>query len=251
MAISRNHLISALDNLLQPGDFKDYCPNGLQVEGTQEIARIVSGVTACQALIDKAISLRADALLVHHGYFWRAEDPRLVGMKGRRITALIKSDINLLAYHLPLDCHPTLGNNAGLGRAMGLAEFSLINPLEPNLPVFIGELSEPMPQSILVERLTNVLGRQVISVLERSVRRIAWCTGGGQDYIDVAADAGADLFVTGEISEQTVHVARERGIGFIAAGHHATERFGVQAVGAWLADEFDIEHYFVDIDSPA
>ena len=251
MAISRNHLISTLDNLLQPNKFKDYCPNGLQIEGTQKITRIVSGVTACQALIDKAIALRADALLVHHGYFWRAEDPCLVGMKGRRISALVKSNINLLAYHLPLDGHLTLGNNAGLGRAMGLAEFSPINPLEPSLPVFMGEFEQAVPQSILVDRLTNALGRQVVSVLDKSVKRIAWCTGGGQGYIDVAADAGADLFVTGEISEQSVHIARERGIGFIAAGHHATERFGVRSVGDWLADELGITHHFVDIDSPA
>lgn len=251
MSVGRHQLLAALNQLLQPEKFKDYCPNGLQVEGRQEIARVVSGVTACQALIDKAISLRADALLVHHGYFWRAEDPCITGMKGRRISSLIRADINLFAYHLPLDGHLLLGNNAGLGRALGLEDFAPLNPLEPSLPVFVGEFDDVVPQRLLANRLRDALGREVISVLDQPVRRIAWCTGGGQAYIDAAADAGADLFVSGEISEQTVHVARERGIGFIAAGHHATERFGVQSVGEWLAGELDVEHCYVDIDSPA
>ena len=251
MPVGRHQLLAALDHLLQPANFKDYCPNGLQVEGRTEITRVVSGVTACQALIDKAISLRADALLVHHGYFWRSEDPCITGMKGRRIASLIRADINLLAYHLPLDGHPVLGNNAGLGRALGLAEFAPLNPLNPSLPVFVGDFNENVPQAVLADRLRGALGRDVISVLDKPVRRVAWCTGGGQGYIDAAADAGADLFVSGEISEQTVHVARERGIGFIAAGHHATERFGVQSVGDWLAGELGIEHFYVDIDSPA
>lgn len=251
MSVGRHQLLTALNHLLQPEKFKDYCPNGLQVEGRQEITRVVSGVTACQALIDKAISLRADALLVHHGYFWRAENPCITGMKARRISSLIKADINLLAYHLPLDGHPVLGNNAGLGRALGLGHFEPLDSLDPSLPVFFGEFKEAVPQALLANRLRDVLGREVISVLDRPVRRVAWCTGGGQGYIDAAADAGADLFVSGEISEQTVHVARERGVGFIAAGHHATERFGVQSVGDWLAGEFGIEHVYVDIDSPA
>ena len=251
MSVSRDQLLSALNQLLQPENFKDYCPNGLQVEGRQEITRVVSGVTACQALIDKAISLRADALLVHHGYFWRSENPCITGMKGRRISSLIKADINLLAYHLPLDGHPILGNNAGLGRALGLEYFAPLNPLDLNFPVFIGEFNKLVPQALLADRLRKVLGRDVVSVLDKAVRRVAWCTGGGQGFIDAAADAGADLFVSGEISEQTVHVARERDIGFIAAGHHATERFGVQSVGDWLVGELGVEHFYVDVDSPA
>jgi len=189
--------------------------------------------------------------LVHHGYFWRAENPCITGMKARRISSLIKADINLFAYHLPLDGHPILGNNAGLGRALGLGNFEPLDPLDPSLPVFVGEFKEAVPQALLANRLRDVLGREVISVLDQSVRRVAWCTGGGQGYIDAAADAGVDLFVSGEISEQTVHVARERGVGFIAAGHHATERFGVQSVGDWLAGELGVEHFYVDIDSPA
>ncbi|EED35168.1 conserved hypothetical protein TIGR00486 [Luminiphilus syltensis NOR5-1B] len=251
MSVSRDRLVEALSELLAPDRFADYCPNGLQVEGCESIERLVSGVTACQALIDAAVEYQADAILVHHGYFWRSEDPCITGMKGRRIRTLLQADINLLAYHLPLDCHAELGNNAGLGRALGVTSMGPLDPGDPTFPVFIGNLARPCAQQSLVDRLTTELGRPVTSVAEREVHRLAWCTGGGQGYIDAAADAGADLFVSGEISEQTVHVARERGIGFIAAGHHATERFGAQAVGEWLARTFDLEHQFVDIDSPA
>lgn len=251
MSVTRQQLLSALDDLLRPRQFRDYCPNGLQVEGKQEIGRLVSGVTACEALIDEAIVWQADAILVHHGYFWRGEPEPLVGMKGRRIGKLMRHELNLFAYHLPIDCHPTLGNNAGLGRALGVSEFSSLDPADVTLPVFTGVLPEAAPQSAIADRLKKALGRDVVSVAERPVQRLAWCTGGGQGYIDAAADAGVDLFVSGEISEQTVHVARERGIGFIAAGHHATERFGARDVGVWAEREFGLEHRFIDIDSPA
>jgi dinuclear metal center YbgI/SA1388 family protein len=163
----------------------------------------------------------------------------------------MQSNINLFAYHLPLDCHIELGNNAGLGRALGVTEFEPLMPQEPTVPVFVGELSEVTPLMSVAERLSKQLGRSVLSEGDCEVNRIAWCTGGGQGYIDKAADAGADLFVTGEVSEQTIHIARERGISFIAAGHHATERFGVQSVGAWLSRELGIEHHFIDDDNPA
>ena len=251
MSVTRDQLLAAFDDLLRPSKFRDYCPNGLQVEGRGEITRLISGVTACQALIDAAVDWQADAILVHHGYFWRGEPAPLVGMKARRIRTLMRQNINLFAYHLPLDCHPTLGNNAGLGRAMGIAEFAPLDPTDDTLPVFVGELSTVTDQDEVAARLEEALGRSVTSVAERAVRRIAWCTGGGQSYIELAADAGADLFVSGEISEQTVHVARERGIGFIAAGHHATERFGAREVGVWASREFALAHQFVDIDSPA
>ncbi len=251
MSVTREQLREALDELLQPSRFRDYCPNGLQVEGKPEVARLVTGVTASQALIDAAIAWDADAILVHHGYFWRGEPEPLVGMKGRRVRSLFQHDINLYAYHLPLDCHPELGNNAGLGDALGVSEFGPLNPDDTTLPVFVGQYLAQQPQSEIAARLEQALSRSVLSVAERPVRRVAWCTGGGQSYIDLAADAGVDLFVSGEISEQTVHVARERGIGFIAAGHHATERFGARSVGEWIADRFDIAHCFVDIDSPA
>ena len=251
MGTSRQKMQAALNALLEPQRFQDFAPNGLQVEGREHIDIVVSGVTASQALLNAAIALKADAVLVHHGYFWRSEDPCLVGMKGRRVQTLMQADINLFAYHLPLDCHRELGNNAGLGRALGVPQFGPLIPEEPTLPVFVGELSEVLSQVQVAESLSKELGRQVLSEGDRAIRRIAWCTGGGQGYIDKAADAGADLFVTGEVSEQTIHIARERDIGFIAAGHHATERFGVQSVGAWLSRELGVEHHFVDDDNPA
>ena len=251
MGTSRQKMQAALNVLLEPQRFQDFAPNGLQVEGRAQIDIVVSGVTASQALLNAAIALKADAVLVHHGYFWRSEDPCLVGMKGRRVQTLMQADINLFAYHLPLDCHMELGNNAGLGRALGVPQFGPLIPEEPTLPVFMGELPEVLSQVQVAESLSKELGRQVLSEGDRAIRRIAWCTGGGQGYIDKAADAGADLFVTGEVSEQTIHIARERDIGFIAAGHHATERFGVQSVGSWLSRELGVEHYFVDDDNPA
>jgi dinuclear metal center YbgI/SA1388 family protein len=253
VAVDRDQLKRALDEALNSAAFNDYCPNGLQVEGSAVISRLVSGVTASQALIDRAIALEADAILVHHGYFWRGEDPCLVGMKGRRISTLIRANINLFAYHLPLDNHPTLGNNAGLGRALELSSWESLNGSDASYPVFTGSYEGARPLSEVSQNLSEVLGRSVTTVGEAdtAIRSVAWCTGGGQGYIDDAADAGVDLFITGEISEQTVHVARERNIAFIAAGHHATERFGARALGDWLAQTFDIEHEFVDIDSPA
>ena len=253
MPIGRDELSMALDAELCVERFKDYCPNGLQVEGKAEIAVLVSGVTACQALLDRAVALQADAILVHHGYFWRGEDQRLVGMRARRIKTLLTADINLFAYHLPLDCHPTLGNNAGLGQAMGLTEFGSINPNVKSHPVFQGSFVKAQTLTQIAEGLRGELQREVIMVGsgDTAVTSVVWCTGGGQNYIDEAADAGADLFVTGEISEQTVHVARERGIAFIAAGHHATERYGVRRLGSWIADHYGVQHHFIDIDSPA
>ena len=251
MGTSRQKMQAALNVLLEPQRFQDFAPNGLQVEGRAQIDIVVSGVTASQALLNAAIALKADAVLVHHGYFWRSEDPCLVGMKGRRMQTLMQADINLFAYHLPLDCHMELGNNAGLGRALGVPQFGPLIPEEPTLPVFMGELPEVLSQVQVAESLSKELGRQVLSEGDRAIRRIAWCTGGGQGYIDKAADAGADLFVTGEVSEQTIHIARERDIGFIAAGHHATERFGVQSVGSWLSRELGVAHHFVDDDNPA
>ena len=251
MGTSRQKMHEALDTLLEPRRFQDYAPNGLQVEGREQIDIVVSGVTASQALINAAVEIEADAILVHHGYFWRSEDPCLVGMKGRRVRTLMAAGINLFAYHLPLDCHIDLGNNAGLGRALGIPQFGPLAPQDPTLPVFVGDLPDVMPLTTIADRLSKLLGRPVLSEGDRTVSRVAWCTGGGQGYIDQAADAGADLFVTGEVSEQTIHIARERDIGFIAAGHHATERFGVQSVGAWLSREFGLEHHFVDDDNPA
>ena len=253
MAVGRDELRTVLDTELCVPAFKDYCPNGLQVEGRDEIHVVVSGVTACQALLDKAVALEADAVLVHHGYFWRGEDECLVGMKAQRIRTLLEAGINLFAYHLPLDCHPTLGNNAGLARAMGLRDWQGIDPENATHPVFCGAFDDGTRLSDIVGRLEHELQREALVVgdPEAVIQSAAWCTGGGQGYIDEAASCGAQLFITGEVSEQTVHVARERGLAFIAAGHHATERFGAQSLGQWIANRFGIDHHFVDIDNPA
>lgn len=249
--VHRDEIHAALNSLLKPDLFKDYCPNGLQIEGKEQIGHVVTGVTACQALIDAAVDCGADAILVHHGYFWRDEDPCIRGMKGNRIKSLLASELSLFAYHLPMDCHPWLGNNAGLGRAMGFNDFGPMRAEDGTFPVFSAVLSAPIPVVDIASRLTEALGREILVEGERMISSVAWCTGGGQGYIGEAADAGADLYVTGEVSEQTIHVARERGLAFIAAGHHATERFGVQAVGEFLATEMGIKHTFVDIDNPA
>ncbi|MBE9538021.1 MAG: Nif3-like dinuclear metal center hexameric protein [Proteobacteria bacterium] len=253
MTIALIELVDYLDECLQPGQFQDYCPNGLQVEGTGRISRIATGVTANQALLDQAIAWGADAILVHHGYFWKGEAPEVVGMKRRRLAALLANDINLLAYHLPLDAHPELGNNACFGRLLGV---TTIEPLASGAGeglVCIGSLPRPLSVDDIRASLSRETGREPLYIgagVEKPVQRIAWCTGAAQGYIDAAIAAGADLYVTGEVSEQTVHTAREEGIHFLAAGHHATERYGVQALGAHLADKFDLKHRFIDIDNP-
>jgi len=248
-AVLREDLRAYLDTLLEAARFRDYCPNGLQVEGRERIGRIVCGVTASQALIEAAIERRADALLVHHGWFWKAEDGRITGFRKQRMALLLAHDINLFAYHLPLDAHPTLGNNAQLAQRLGwtisgrFAEQDIGFVGVPPAPTFAGEL---------VRHMERVLGRAPLLIGDpaRKVTRIAWCTGGAQDYFEDALATGADVFVSGEISEQTVHLARETGMAFIAAGHHATERYGVQALGAHLAEKFSIDCEFVDIDNP-
>ncbi|MEP1470709.1 MAG: Nif3-like dinuclear metal center hexameric protein [Halieaceae bacterium] len=252
MPTTLTELLSHLDKQLQPGRFRDYCPNGLQVQGRPEVARLVTGVTACQALIDAAISVEADAILVHHGYFWRGEDPCVTGMKRRRLAALLTNDISLIAYHLPLDAHPALGNNACFGRLLGIESSDLLAADNDEGVGNIGSLPEATPISALIDTLATTTGRQPLHIgpVDASVQRIAWCTGAAQGYIEAAVAAGAQVFITGEASEQTVHIAREEGIHFLAAGHHATERYGVQAVGEDVARQFGIEHHFVDIDNP-
>jgi len=243
-------ILSWLDDTLQPGSFRDYCPNGLQVEGKAEVVKLATGVTANQAVLDKAIDWGADALLVHHGYFWKGEAAPVVGMKRNRLAALLSHEVSLLAYHLPLDAHPTLGNNARLGQLLGIAS---VAPLQPEDPYSVGNVGElEVSAGTLCDKLRALTGRDpmLIGDRERTLKRVAWCTGAAQSYIDAAVVAGADVFITGEISEQTVHIAREEGIAFIAAGHHATERYGVQAVGEALARKFSLEHRFFDEDNP-
>ena len=252
MSLTVTELVQYLDQCLQPGQFQDYCPNGLQVEGRVGVNRLATGVTASQRLLDEAVAWGADAILVHHGYFWRGEAPEVVGIKRRRLAALLLNDVNLLAYHLPLDAHPQFGNNARLGQLMGVAEQAPLQPESPGSVGNIGCLPEAITAGKLVGRLEKLTGRDALHIGdgEDPVRRIAWCTGAAQGYIEAAVAAGADLFVTGEASEQTVHIAREEGIHFVAAGHHATERYGVQSLGEHLSETFSLEHRFIDIDNP-
>lgn len=241
-------LVRACDALLQPERFRDYGPNGLQVEGARPVRKIVSGVTASRAFIEAAVQAGADALFVHHGLFWRGQDGRITGWMRERLRLLLAHDLHLLAYHLPLDAHPELGNNAQLGRRLGVqwdARFG-----EQDLG-FAGPADWPDAQQ-LARHVQQVLGRPVVCVAgERPIRRLAWCTGGAQGHFEAAIAAGADAFITGEISEPQAHLARETGVAFLACGHHATERYGAPAVAAHLAGQFGLQHEFIDIDNPA
>ena len=252
MAENLRTIVAAADDILQPSNYSDYCPNGLQVEGGSEVKKIVSGVTASLAMIEHAISKRADILLVHHGYFWKGEDPCIRGMKYKRLKMLLENGVSLLAYHLPLDGHPELGNNAQLAKLLG---FTTTGPLEKGRRASVGnvgELATPMSLSDFAEHVGQKLERepQCIAGSDRPIKTVAWCTGAAQSMIDLAVGHEVDAYLTGEISEPTVHTAREMGIHFIAAGHHATERYGVQALGEQLAKQFSIEHEFVDVDNP-
>lgn len=253
MSISIQQLLAECDAVLQPAMFNDYCPNGLQVQGGESVSRIVSGVTASQALIEAAIESKADVLLVHHGYFWRGEDPCVRGIKQRRLKLLLEHDINLLAYHLPLDAHPTLGNNAQLAERLGITVEGGLGGDAPLAVGNVGYLAGSPSAGEFAALIAAELGRQPLleQVGDRPIHRIAWCTGAAQSYIEKAAAAGVDAFLSGEVSEQTILLARELGLHYIAAGHHATERYGVQALGAYLAERFSIDHCFIDIDNPA
>jgi dinuclear metal center YbgI/SA1388 family protein len=238
-----------LNDLLDASRFQDYCPNGLQIEGRTTIQNIISGVTASQALLQAAIELQADAIMVHHGYFWRGEDPCLLGMKRRRVAMIIKHDINLYAYHLPLDAHSELGNNAQLGKRLSIVEDGRFG--EQSLAMH-GHIAESANLGEFAATVHSVLGRKpmIIGNLSKKVQCIAWCTGAAQNYFEAAIELGVDAFITGEISEQNVHAARESGTAFICAGHHATERYGIQALGEHLAQKFGITHHFIDVDNP-
>lgn len=250
-SISTQELVSWLEATLTPASFNDYCPNGLQVEGKPSISHIIAGVTASQALIDQAIRLGADALLVHHGWFWKGEDPRIRGTRKARLAALLKHDINLLAYHLPLDAHPALGNNAQLARVLGLSPATPAT-LNPSSLIWHGTMPGATTLEHIALRTEERLKRipLVIGAPDMHVQRIAWCTGAAHSMLIDAIDAGAQTFITGEISEPAVHLAREAGVGLISAGHHATERYGAQALGAAIADQFGLRVDFVDIDNP-
>jgi len=265
-SIATRELCAWLDTTLNAVSFNDYCPNGLQVEGKPTVSHIIAGVTASQALIDVAVARGADALLVHHGWFWKGEDPRVRGTRKTRLASVLAHDINLIAYHLPLDAHPLLGNNAQLARLLNLSPSlkpwheSIIETLAPEQIQTVGPggliwLGHMPGASTLGEVAANVeraLGRtpQVIGERSMPAQRIAWCTGAAQSMLGDAIDAGAQIFITGEISEPTVHLAREAQVGFVSAGHHATERYGVQALGEAIQTKFGIRVDFVDIDNP-
>ncbi len=251
--MKRDELVRYLDETLETSRFRDYCPNGLQVEGRTEVRRIVAGVTASQALIEAAVAAGADAMLVHHGWFWKGEDGRINGIRRKRIGTLLAHDISLIAYHLPLDAHLRYGNNAQLAGRLGWQIDGHFADQD------IGCFGAPTPlegghwrAADIAAQMRRTLGREPLLVgdTERRVTRVAWCSGGAQGYFEQAIAAGADLYVSGEISEQTVHLARESGIPYIAAGHHATERYGAEALAAHLAERFGIDARFVDIDNP-
>lgn len=250
--LKRDHMLGLLDEELQVHRFSDYCPNGLQVEGREQVRRLVTGVTACQALIDAAIVEEADAILVHHGYFWKGEDQRVRGMKKQRLQSLLRHDISLFAYHLPLDAHPQLGNNAQLARRLGLHVEGALEPGNPLSIGSVGRLDEPMSAEDFAAHVEAVLGREALHIgdTQDEIETLAWCTGAAQGFIEQARSLGVDAYLSGEISEPTTHFARETGIHYFACGHHATERYGVQAVGEWLANEHGLEHIFIDIDNP-
>jgi dinuclear metal center YbgI/SA1388 family protein len=249
----RTQVLQALDALLQPERFRDYGPNGLQVEGCVRVRKIVSGVTASRALIEAAIGVQADSIFVHHGLFWRGQDGCVTGWMKQRLALLLAHDINLFAYHLPLDAHPELGNNAQLGLKLGLTAQARFG--EQDLG-FLGERSDAScfeTSEALAQHLENILNRPVTLVdnAQRAIKTIAWCSGGGQSYFEAAIAAGADAFITGEISEPQMHYARESGVAYLACGHHASERYGAPAVAAHVAAQLGLAHQFIDIDNPA
>lgn len=254
--IATRELAAWLDDTLQAARFKDYCPNGLQVEGREQTGSIIAGVTASEALLRAAVERRADAVLVHHGWFWKNEDPRVRGPRRTRLALTLANDLNLFAYHLPLDAHPQLGNNVQLARILGLAPDTGADGLPrtcgPDNLIWLGTAPGLGTLGELAERVAQRLNRTPLIVGDpaKPVRRVAWCTGAAQGFLDAAVEAGADVYITGEASEPTVHLARETDTGFISAGHHATERYGVQALGAAVAQHFGIKVEFVDIDNP-
>lgn len=245
-------LVEYTNTLLNIEDFRDYAPNGLQVEGRPEVTALVTGVTASQELLDAAIAAGADVILVHHGYFWKGEDACITGMKRQRLQSLLTSDTSLLAYHLPLDAHPELGNNASLARLLGFDVHGRFGNDDGMQLGQHGRLPAPMGGGALAEHIHRRLGRAPLHIPGKRpvIETLGWCTGAAQSYIEAAVEQGLDAFISGEISEQTVHVARECGIHYFAAGHHATERFGVQSLGEHLAKHFGISHRFIDIENP-
>jgi len=244
-----NELLDYTGQILQVARFKDYCPNGLQVEGRPEVGRLVTGVTASLAFLEAAREHGADMVMVHHGYFWRNEDARIVGVKQKRIKLLLDSGMSLAAYHLPLDAHPELGNNAQLGQKLGLILEGWTG--EQDIIAY-GRTAKDMTARMLCQRVSSVLNREALMLgpEDKVIRRVAWCTGGAQGYMEQAIALGVDAYISGEVSEQTLHLANEAGVVYIAAGHHATERYGIQALGEHLKNRFNLQHHYIEINNP-
>lgn len=242
-------VIRHCDTLLNVAGFADYCPNGLQVEAGRSVQTLVTGVTASQALIERAVEAGADLLMVHHGYFWKGEALPLTGMKARRIALLFQQGISMAAYHLPLDAHRELGNNVMLARRLRWRQAA---PISPDSLVWQTELEQPLTACSLSQLISGALDREPLHLAggAMTIRKVAWCTGAAQSYIHEAAEQGCDAFISGEVSENTTHAARELGIHYFAAGHHATERYGIQALGQHLAEKFNLSHQFIDISNP-
>ena len=243
-------LLGALDELMEPARFRDYCPNGMQVEGKPDIGLLATGVTASLAFIEAAVGAGADALLVHHGLFWKGDDMRVVGPKRRRLGLLLANEINLFANHLPLDALAEMGNNAQLGMRLGLAADAWFGEQQIGC---VANLGTTVSAGDFARRVALALSREPLLIGDPAlpVRRVAWCSGGAQGHFEEAIAAGCDLYLSGEVSEQTTHLARETGVAYVAAGHHATERYGAEAVGRYLADRFGVSHLHIDIDNPA
>ncbi|OXR48940.1 MULTISPECIES: Nif3-like dinuclear metal center hexameric protein [unclassified Pusillimonas] len=254
--VATKDLAAWLDNTLQVSQFRDYCPNGLQVEGKDQIAHIIAGVTASEALLQTAIDRKADAIMVHHGWFWKNEDPRVKGPKRRRLQLALQHDLNVFGFHLPLDAHPKWGNNAQLGEKLGLTplrdENGTPKTCGPDNLVWLGTCKPNHSLQNLSDDIEAALGRKPLVIGDPTQRpaKIAWCTGGAQNFVEAAIEAGAQVYITGEASEQNYHLAHETGVAFIAAGHHATERYGIQALGKAVAQQFGIQVDFVDLDNP-
>lgn len=252
--MQRHEFENYLNTLLKPEQIKDFCPNGLQIQGNDNIQKVITGVTATQELIQRAIEEKADAIVVHHGFFWKNESYVIRGMKHKRIKALLDHDINLFAYHLPLDIHPTLGNNAQLAKLFSIEN---VAPLEAGNELSVpvrGDFSTAISANALQQRINEQLNRECLHIAAPSnkvIKTVAWCSGGGQGYIELAAELGIDAFISGEVSEQTTHVAREMDIHFYCAGHHATERYGAKALAQHFNDNLSVDAKFIDIDNPA
>ena len=246
-------IVDYCNELLCIHEFVDYCPNGLQVEGKAEVKKIISGVTASQDFLEQAVAAGADAVLVHHGYFWKGEDSSIVSLKKNRIASLLQNDISLLAYHLPLDAHQAYGNNITLARQLGLDVEGCVEKGKLKGLLWFGELSNEMSANEFSKHINTSLNRQPLHLSSSSnkpIKKVGWCTGGAQGYIEQAAEMGLDAYISGEVSEQSFHLAKELDIHYFAAGHHATESYGVQALGGHLADHFGLEHQFINIHNP-